>query len=412
MGKKFVQYGAGNIGRGFIGQLFSQSGYEVVFVDVVSDIVNKLNADRSYPIRIVSDEGAKEVIIENVRAVNGMDMEAVAQEIATADIMATSVGVNILPRIVKPILAGIRRRWEIGNEAPLNIIICENLIDANKYLEELFKKEMSPAECARFDKSVGLVEASIGRMVPVMTPEMQEGNILRVCVEEYSQLPVDKDAFKGEIPAVKDMLPFSPFEFFIRRKLFIHNMGHALTAYLGYLAGDKLISDAIRNPYIRIIVQKAMTESAVALAREFNMPVEEILLHVDDLIFRFGNRMLGDTVARVGRDTARKLAANDRLVGAALLCESLGLKNSAICLGIAAGLLFAPADDAASQKVQGILAEKGLDETLRQVCGLSPDSDIAVKVRTYYTLLKEQRGDIPAVLAALERIEDTERRRR
>jgi len=122
--------------------------------------------------------------------------------------------------------------------------------------------------------------------------------------------------------------------------------------------------------------------------------------------------MLGDTVARVGRDTARKLAANDRLVGAALLCESLGLKNSAICLGIAAGLLFAPADDAASQKVQGILAEKGLDETLRQVCGLSPDSDIAVKVRTYHTLLKEKRGDIPAVLAALERIEDTERRRR
>ncbi|MCI9383732.1 MAG: mannitol-1-phosphate 5-dehydrogenase, partial [Lachnospiraceae bacterium] len=31
---KAVMYGGGNIGRGFIGMLFSESGYEVTFVDV------------------------------------------------------------------------------------------------------------------------------------------------------------------------------------------------------------------------------------------------------------------------------------------------------------------------------------------------------------------------------------------
>ena len=44
--KKAVQFGAGNIGRGFIGALLSQSGYHVVFADVVDKIIDKINEDK------------------------------------------------------------------------------------------------------------------------------------------------------------------------------------------------------------------------------------------------------------------------------------------------------------------------------------------------------------------------------
>ncbi|MBA7563374.1 Mannitol-1-phosphate 5-dehydrogenase [subsurface metagenome] len=40
--KKMIQFGAGNIGRSFIGQLFSRSGYEVVFVDINKKLNNKI----------------------------------------------------------------------------------------------------------------------------------------------------------------------------------------------------------------------------------------------------------------------------------------------------------------------------------------------------------------------------------
>ena len=207
--KKAVMYGAGNIGRGFIGQLLSQSGYEVVFIEVNSQMVDKLNADRCYPIEFALDKGNYEIMVDHVRAANGKNLNDVAKEISEADIIATAVGVNILPMIAVPIARGLSRRWKNGNMKPVNIIICENLIDANHYLKSIVKNELCDAEKGLVDKLVGFVEASIGRMVPVMTSEKQKGNILRVCVEEYDELPVDKDGFIGEIPYIKNMVPFS-----------------------------------------------------------------------------------------------------------------------------------------------------------------------------------------------------------
>ena len=116
--KKAVMYGAGNIGRGFIGKTFSESGYEVCFVDVVETVVSRLNEDKCYPVRIVSNDGQREEIVHNVLAVNGLDLESVAQEIAAADIMATAVGVNVLPAIVKPLCAGLKKRFDAGGAPP------------------------------------------------------------------------------------------------------------------------------------------------------------------------------------------------------------------------------------------------------------------------------------------------------
>ena len=37
--KRVVQFGAGAIGRGFLGQLYSDSGWETVFVDIAAEVV-------------------------------------------------------------------------------------------------------------------------------------------------------------------------------------------------------------------------------------------------------------------------------------------------------------------------------------------------------------------------------------
>lgn len=334
---KAVMYGGGNIGRGFIGTLFSASGYETVFVDVVDAVVNTLNQEHKYPVRILSNEGHKDIEVTNVSAVDGKNADAVAETIANADILATAVGVNVLKFIVPNIAEGIRRRMA-RNGGPLDIIICENLMDANKVIEGMLKALLNEEEQAWFDKNIGLVEASIGRMVPVQTDEMKDGNPMRVCVEGYGYLPVDKAAFKGEIPAIKNMVPFEPFDFYIKRKLYVHNMGHATCAYLGDLLGLEYIYQSIDHDDILVVVKMAMEESALALSKHYGVPFESITLHINDLLYRFTNAALKDTCKRVGGDPARKLSPHDRLIGSSSLVLENGDVPAYITIGAAAGL--------------------------------------------------------------------------
>ena len=386
---KAIMYGAGNIGRGFVGALLSQAGYRVTFVDVMEPVVRALQENQRYPIRYVSTEGNEDVWIENVTAVNGNDLEAVSDAIAECDIMATAVGARILKFIAPNIAAGLRKRWANGGK-PLNIIICENLMDANKVLEGLVKEHLSEEEKAQFDNTVGLVEASIGRMVPVQTEAMKDGEPLRVCVERYGFLPVDGDAFKGEIPAIPNLVPASPFDFYIKRKLYLHNMGHAICAYLGGYVGMKYIWQAIDDPEILSIVQNAMQESAIALSKKYGEPLEKILVHVDDLLCRFRNRALMDTCQRVGGDPVRKLGAEDRLIGSSNLMLEQGMTPAYIAIG-AAGALYRHLNESALEQTAENAAE-----ALSKIAGDAAGSELSEMILSMYRLY--MNGDRPADL--------------
>ena len=393
--KKAVMYGGGNIGRGFIGALLSKAGYEVTFVDVAEPVVNALQERGCYPVRYVSTAGTRDVMVENVTAINGNDTQAVAEAIASCDIMATAVGARILKFIVPNIVNGLRRRWEKGL-GPLNIIICENLMDANKVLEGMLKEQLTPEECAGFDENVGLVEASIGRMVPVQTDEMKDGDPMRVCVEEYGFLPVDKDAFRGEIPQIESMVPFAPFDFYIKRKLYIHNMGHAVCAYLGDLKGCTYIYEAIADPQIRIVVQNAMLESALSLSRKYGVDMGEIVLHITDLLGRFTNAALKDTCMRVGGDPARKLGPADRLIGSSLTAIGQGIVPAYITVGAAAAVYryIKESDDPVQSEQRAV-------RVLKEVSQLEADSELAQMILSGYRSILEG-VDIGKLLAAAD----------
>ena len=382
--KNFVMYGAGNIGRGFIGQLFSNAGYRVGFVDINKEVIGRLNEDERYPVHVVTTDANIEQYVENVYGIDGTDNELVSDEIASCDMMATAIGVNVLKFIAKPIAMGIRKRYERG-AAPLNIIICENLIGADAFLKGLVKNEI-PDLADYVEENVGFVEASIGRMVPVMTEEKRQGNPLRVYVEPYNILPVDKDAFKGEIPDVPNLYPFAPFNLFIQRKLFMHNMSHALCSYLGNLRGYTYVYETVGDYDIRYVAYKALSEMAIAVSKENGTEVQPLLEHAQNLLYRFGNTALGDTVARVGKDTIRKLGDNDRLVGALKLSIKHGIPCYSICIGVAAALLFAPEGDERSQEVKAYAAENGALEALKKYAKLEGfEAELIAKL---YEMLK------------------------
>lgn len=337
---KAVVFGAGNIGRGFLGELFSKSGYHTTFVDVNEALVKMLNEKREYPITILENDGDDEYIVKNIDAVLSSEKESVVYAVKNADILVTSVGVNYIKYIIDNLREGLLTRWESGNFIPLNMIICENMIDAKKYIRNLIKETLDKKWHETLDETFGLVAASVGRMVPIQTDEMKHGNPLRICVEKYNHLPVDKNGFKGEIPNIYNIDTEDTFDFHVEAKLFIHNMGHSLSAYFARQKGIELISKAMLENDIRLNIYEAMICSAAALSQKYNVSPVKCLCYVDDLIKRFQNAKLGDTTERVGRDLMRKLSPNDRLIGTLKLCIEMNVRIIPICRGIAASLSF------------------------------------------------------------------------
>jgi mannitol-1-phosphate 5-dehydrogenase len=393
--KKAVMYGAGNIGRGFIGQLLSQSGYEVVFLDINEKVINTLNKDKKYTITTVSNESTNQIVITNIRAINtNINPEEAIHEIKTCDIMATAVGANIL-KYISPIVAkGLYERSKLKAK-PLNILLCENLMNVHHYFKSLLEIELTGSSEQTL-KNIGFVEASIGRMVPVMLETTYPTDIT---VESFEVLHTDKEGFIEEIPQIKNMIAYAPFDVYIYRKLFMHNMGHAVTAYLGNLKGYTYIDEAISDTQIKYCVYACGLESAKAIAAD-GYPLAALIDFYDRLIYRFNNHKLKDTINRVGRDTKRKLTEQDRLTGAVNLCIKKNTPYAFLLLGIASGLLFEGEEDKESHQVY-TEAKKDLIKAIKTYTNMNNEQDIKA-IETIYHLLAKK--DITSAIHYCERL--------
>lgn len=362
-----LQFGAGNIGRGFTGHLFTEAGFEVVFVDVAPELVAALNERRAYPLRLAGPDRHETLTIGPVRAVDGRDVAAVAAEVAACAFACTAVGVAALPHLVPALAAGIRAR-----RGTLDVILCENQLHCSDLLRGLLAAHLPPADLDR----VGLVESVVSRMAPVLSPAERAGDPLLAVAEDYPVLPVDGSAFRGPVPPVPALRPVADFPAWVERKLFVHNLGHAVAAYLGARAGCATIAGALEQAEVRAACEGAMAESCEALARRHGLDRGDLARHRGDLLRRFANPALGDTVARVARDPVRKLRPDDRLVGAALLCLDQGVEPACIARGIAAALAYADPGDAAAEEVRAEAARSGPAGAFRRFTGQPPEGEL------------------------------------
>jgi mannitol-1-phosphate 5-dehydrogenase len=393
MTRSSVVFGAGNVGRGFLGQLFSESGYEVLFVDVDQELVAAMEGRGHYTIRLVDNDWLEEVRVAPVRALLAGDSDAVAAAVATASIAATAVGVRALPFVAPVLAAGIAQRAAAGVDAPLNIIICENLKDAAAALRSMVEQHLPAALQPFLRQHIGFVDTVIGRMVPPLTPELRTADPTLILVEPYKELPVDRAGLIGPAPAVVGLQACDNFPAYTARKLYIHNCGHAVLAYLGHLAGHEYGYQALADQAIRPWFDAALAESRAGIVVAHGVAPAWLDAHIADLTRRFANRALGDTILRLGRDPLRKLDPEDRLVGAARLVEQAGIAPDALSLAIAAAYRFDDPRDPLAVSLQERLVADGFDAVLAAVSGIQPEEPLAGLIRTHYRALASERSE-------------------
>jgi mannitol-1-phosphate 5-dehydrogenase len=344
---KILIFGAGKIGRSFIGQLFSRGGYEVVFVDVYKQIIDALNVRGNYNVIIKSDKGEEILNIENVRGVYADNQKKVINEIATADIVAVSVGQSGLGKVLPLLAKGLLERYRIGEIKPLDIIIAENMRNADEYFHSALAKLLP--ENYLLDEFVGLIETSIGKMVPIMGKKELQEDILQIFAESYNTLILNKKAFRNPIPDIKELAPKENMKAWVDRKLFIHNLGHSSAAYIGHMQNPDFvyIYQALEVPEVFMNVKATMLQAADILMKKYpgEFTFNDLEEHIEDLLSRFQNKALGDTIFRVGCDLIRKLGPEDRLAGAIKAAIELNLPYDKILYALICGCHFRTKDE-------------------------------------------------------------------
>lgn len=374
---KIVVFGAGKIGRSFIGQLFSLSGYKVIFIDINKKLISDLNQKRQYKV-VIKDNTVEEVlIIKNVQGVCLIDSDQVARELADANIAALSVGQQGLPDTIPVIARALVLRREQYGDMPLDFIIAENMRNSDQYIG---------AEIGRYlpldyplKKLVGLVETSIGKMVPIMSQKDLKEDPLQVFAEPYNTLIVAKKGFKNPIPKVQNLDPKENIKAWVDRKLFIHNLGHATAAYLGFRKHPEAvyIYEVLDDPEIFEGSRRTMLQSADILMTLYpgEFTYTQLEAHIDDLLHRFRNKTLGDTIFRVGCDLYRKLSPEDRIVAPIKAAINLNKPYELILNALSAAISFRAKDEHGKyfppDEKFFSEADKGTNHILKNICRLN-----------------------------------------
>ncbi|AST98629.1 mannitol-1-phosphate 5-dehydrogenase [Shouchella clausii] len=363
---KAVHFGAGNIGRGFIGALLVDAGYEVTFVDVNEKIIDALNERNEYEVTIAGDRKETETVT-NVRGINSKTNEKEAIDaIAEADIVTTAVGPTVLPYIAKTIAQGLKQRTA---GKPVNIIACENAIRATSQLKKDVLSHLSEEETTALLEDAGFADAAVDRIVP----NVQSDDILHVTVEPFFEWVVEKPALKGDAVQLGKAVLVDDLAPYIERKLFTVNTGHAVAAYVGYRKGKKTIKEALADDYIKHRVRGALNETKAMLVEEYQFDAEAHEDYIDKILLRFQNPHLEDLVERVGRGPIRKLGPADRLVKPAKYLAEKGLHPESLAETIFDALHFYAEGDPESEQLRALVDEKGYVDAFCEISKLEKD---------------------------------------
>ncbi|KAH9987941.1 mannitol-1-phosphate 5-dehydrogenase [Russula compacta] len=395
-----VHFGAGNIGRGFIGALLAESGYFVVFADVNKNLVKELNAHESYEVHVLDEKERTEEIHSFAGASSQAD--DVSRFIASSHtrLITTAVGPTTLEKIAPAIAKGLTQRRR-ANAGALNVIACENMVGQTETLGKYVQSHLSDEDNAWLSDHIGFANCSVDRIVPAPAlpsssspPHPHVENPLDVGVEDFSEWAVDETALRAPIdPPVQGMTLTDSLLAYIERKLFTLNCGHAITAYLGFVHGLDRIDQALANEDVLRDVRGALGEAGAALVKKHGLDAEEHRQYVERVLARFANPKLHDDVERVGRQPLRKLARGDRLLGPTVMARTYDLPIDHLARGIAAVFLFDVKDDPQSVELIGKVDQVGIERAVAEYAGFEPDSDEHGKIVAAYKEFETKRKD-------------------
>jgi mannitol-1-phosphate 5-dehydrogenase len=363
-----VHFGAGNIGRGFVGQILHEAGYDITFADIRSEVVNALKDKGRYDV-ILADEAETRIRVDGVTALHTIDeADEVVARLAAADLITTAVGPSVLPVLAPAIAEGLLQRARRGGPL-VNVIACENMIGGSQALRDSVLENLPDGEARQAVEDVaGFPNAAVDRIVPEQTSRGVD-----VLVEPFYEWIVDSSQVKGDRPDVPGITCVDALGPFIERKLLTVNTGHSATAYLGYARGKETIHESLEDEDVFDTVSKALEETGLLLVKEYGFDPDEHRAYRQKVLARFSNPRITDDVTRVARAPIRKLGRDERFVSPALRLLDIGHRPVHLAAVIRAVLRYDHGEDAEARELQETVRAEGERSALARYAGIEED---------------------------------------
>ena len=382
-----VMFGAGKIARGFVGHLLYLSGIDFTFIEKADALVDLINERGEYFVNILGN-AEQSCTVKNVKAYSFTDVEDIAKVIGDADAVFTAVGGKNLQEIAPMLAEGVKAKAKKGGT--LNIVTCENWKLPATILRDAMTPLLNEEEQKFFKENVGVTEAVIMRSAIEANPDQLAKDPLVVNVQNFWELPVDASRIVGSLPDIKGLKLVESFIGFLERKFYTYNAANGTTSYLGALLGYEHIADAAHDERILEILEGVYQETAQALSKKHNFPLDEQLAFTLTSKAKLQDYTIVDFIERNARDPIRKLGPDDRLVGSARLVHEYGIKPESLCTAIAAAIYYESEGDEFAEKLVKMRKEQGIDYVIENVCKIDPNGEIGMLVKEKIDLLKKR----------------------
>jgi mannitol-1-phosphate 5-dehydrogenase len=354
-----VHFGAGNIGRGFIGLALHSAGHRVIFVDVDDSLILSIVATDSYRVIETGSNGTVHTVNNFTGLNSATNADQVVQSIAQADIVTTAVGPRILEFVAPLIAKGLAARTLVR---PLAVMACENAIGATDTLKSFVAAVATDVELSRAQ----FANTAVDRIVPVQ----DSTGGLDVTVEAFSEWVIDRTPFDGAEPIIPGAHFVDDLAPYIERKLLTVNTGHASIAYLGLRAGARHIAEALSMTSVAVLVDAVLDETTRMLVARHGLDETDQRAYVEQTLDRFRIPDLDDELIRVGRQPLRKLSRHERLIEPAAVLAESGVTPVALLRVIEAAVMFDVPSDDESVELQRMRATLSAEEIATTVCGI------------------------------------------
>lgn len=341
--RRYVGFGLGPIQSGlFLLEAFRSGHFgRLVVAEIDPAIVDPIRAaEGTIAVNVAHADRIETVTIPGVRVLNPLvaeDRKELVEAVAEADEFGTAV-----PSVEFFDKHGPASPWKCladgfalrDKKRPAVIYTAENNNHAAELLDELLGTSR-PALVQVLNtvimKMCGIIsdDATIQRLgLKRLAPTSPRA----VLVEAFNAIQISKIELQGYRRGLSifeeknDLLPFE------EAKLCSVNATHAMLGYLAHDRGLNTMADLAGHPDLLAAGREAFVhECGAGIAHKHGgtdpfFTKASFEARADDLLARMTNPFLSDAVARVIRDPKRKLAWNDRLVGAMRLALAAGVK--------------------------------------------------------------------------------------